>query len=158
MTLAGTVATAGFTPTDLEFASTYYWQIVEVNDAEAIPSWAGDLWSFSTQDYAVIDDFESYTDDLDTGQAIFDIWVDGWVNSSGSTVGYLEAPFAEQRIVHGGRQSMPLQYDNTASPWYSEAGRTWDAPQDWTIHGADTLVLHIQGSRRFWRPPTVRSS
>ncbi len=145
MTLAGTVATAGFTPTDLEFASAYYWQIVEVNDAEAIPEWAGDLWSFSTQDYAVIDDFESYTDDLDAGQAIFDTWVDGWVNSSGSTVGYIEAPFAEQRIVHGGRQSMPLQYDNTASPWYSEVGRTWDAPQDWTIHGADTLVLHIQG-------------
>jgi len=145
MTLAGTVATAGFTPTSLEFGSTYYWQIVEVNDAETIPSWAGDLWSFSTQEYAVIDDFESYTDNLDAGEAIFDTWIDGWVNNSGSTVGYFEAPFAEQRIVHGGRQSMPLQYDNASSPWYSEAERTWDAPQDWTIHGANTLALYVQG-------------
>ena len=32
---------------------------------------------------------------------------------SGSTVGYMTAPFAEQTIVHGGKQSMPLAYDNT---------------------------------------------
>ncbi len=145
MTLAGTVATAGFAPTSLEFGNTYYWQIVEVNDTETIPSWAGDLWSFSTQEFALIDDFESYTDNLDAGEAIFDTWIDGWVNSSGSTVGYFEAPFAEQRIVHGGRQSMPLQYDNASAPWFSEAQRTWDAPQDWTIHGANTLALYVQG-------------
>ncbi|HPC95479.1 MAG TPA: discoidin domain-containing protein [Sedimentisphaerales bacterium] len=145
MTLAGTVATAGFAPTSLEFGSTYYWQIVEVNNAETTPSWTGDLWSFSTQEYAVIDDFEHYTDNLDAGAAIFDTWIDGWVNNSGSTVGYFEAPFAEQRIVHAGRQSMPLQYDNARAPWFSEAQRTWDIPQDWTVHGANTLVLYVQG-------------
>ncbi|MDI6451255.1 LamG-like jellyroll fold domain-containing protein [Anaerobaca lacustris] len=142
---AATVHAPGYAPAALEFAGTYYWQVVEVNQTEAISSWAGDVWSFSIQEYAVIDDFEDYTDDLDAGQAIFDTWIDGWVNGSGSTVGYLEAPFAERTIVYEGRQSMPLQYDNAGSPWYSQAERTWDAPQDWTGHGADALVLHIQG-------------
>ncbi len=40
---------------------------------------------------------------------------------------------------------MPLSYDNTASPYYSEAERTFGAAQDWTAHGADTLSIHFQG-------------
>jgi hypothetical protein len=40
---------------------------------------------------------------------------------------------------------MPLAYDNSESPWYSETKRTFDTTQDWTVHGADTLVVHFQG-------------
>jgi hypothetical protein len=40
---------------------------------------------------------------------------------------------------------MPLQYDNSASPWYSQAERTFETPQNWTVNGADTLVVHFQG-------------
>jgi len=40
---------------------------------------------------------------------------------------------------------MPMSYNNTEKPYYSEAQRTWTAPQDWTIDGADTLVLYVQG-------------
>ncbi len=78
-------------------------------------------------------------------RAIFDTWIDGWVNNNGSTVGYFDAPFAEKTIVHSGGQSMPLPYDNTASPFYSEAVRTFDGPQNWTVNGADTLVVYFQG-------------
>jgi regulation of enolase protein 1 (concanavalin A-like superfamily) len=88
---------------------------------------------------------ESYNDDVDAGTTIFDTWIDGWVNGNGSTVGYFDAPFAERIIVHNGAQSMPLQYDNTTSPFYSEAERTFDGPQDWTNNGADTLVLYVRG-------------
>ncbi len=143
--LVATTETSAFTPAQLTFGKTYYWQIVEVNESETIGSWAGDIWSFSTQEYALIDGFESYTDNLEAGEAIFDTWVDGWVNGTGSTVGYFESPFAERTIVHSGNQSMPLQYDNTTSPWYSETTRTWQTPQDWTAYGADTLVLYVQG-------------
>ncbi len=66
--------------------------------------------------------------------------------ASGSQVGYTESPFAERSIVHGGRQAMPLLYDNSASPYYSEAERTFDSPQDWTAHGADTLCVYFQGA------------
>jgi len=145
LTLAGTVDVAMFAPA-LEFGSTYYWQVDEVNEADAVTTWAGDLWSFSTQEYALIDGFETYNDDVDAGTTIFDTWLDGWVNETGSTVGYLNAPFAEQTIIHSGKQSMPLAYDNSVSPFYSEAWREFETAQDWTGHGADRLVLYVRGN------------
>ncbi len=145
LALAGTVSSATFAPA-LEFGSTYYWQVVEVNEADAVTAWTGDLWSFSTQDYASIDGFETYNDDIEAGTAIFDTWLDGWVNDTGSTVGYIETPFAEKSIVHGGSQSMPFQYDNATSPFYSEAWREFETAQNWTGNGADTLVLYVRGN------------
>ncbi len=145
LALAGTVSSATFAPA-LEFGSIYYWQVVEVNEADAVTAWTGDLWSFSTQDYASIDGFEAYNDDIEAGTAIFDTWLDGWVNDTGSTVGYIETPFAEKSIVHGGSQSMPFQYDNATSPFYSEAWREFETAQNWTGNGADTLVLYVRGN------------
>ena len=144
--LVGTVDEAAFAPDDLAFGSTYYWQIVEVNEADTVAAWAGEIWTFSTQEFALIDGFETYNDDIDAKTTIFDTWLDGWVNDTGSTVGYLNAPFAEQTIVHSGRQSMPLTYDNSAAPFYSEAERIFDEPQDWTVGGADSLRLYFRGA------------
>ncbi len=140
--LAGSPAQATFTPSTLEFGMTYYWRVDEAADDGV---WAGEVWSFSTQEYALVDGFEDYTDDIEAGEAIFDTWVDGWVNQTGATVGYINAPFAERTIVHGGKQSMPLQYDNSGSPFYSETTRVFDAAQDWSGNGADTLVVYFQG-------------
>ena len=145
LTLAGTVDVATFAPA-LEFGSTYYWQVDEVNEADAVTTWAGDLWSFSTQEYALIDGFETYNDDVDAKTTIFDTWLDGWVNETGSTVGYLNAPFAEKTIIRTGTQSMPLAYDNSGSPFYSEAWREFETAQDWSGNGADTLVLYVRGN------------
>ncbi|MDI6447418.1 hypothetical protein [Anaerobaca lacustris] len=139
--LVGSPAQAAFTPAALDFGTTYYWRIDEVGDEV----WAGEPWSFSTLEFALIEGFETYTDDIDAGEAIFDTWIDGWVNNTGSTVGYLETPFAERTIVRSGRQSMPLFYDNTSSPFYSETSRTFATPQNWTGNGADTLRLFVAG-------------
>ena len=144
--LAAAVDQASYAPDDLEFGSTYYWQIVEVNDADETPAWGGDVWTFSTQEYALIDGFETYNDDVDAGTAIFDTWVDGWINETGSTVGYLSAPFAEKTIVRSGSQSIPIRYDNTAAPFYSEAERTFETAQNWTGNGAERLVLYVRGN------------
>ena len=146
ISLIGTVDRATFAPGNLAFGNTYYWQIVEVNEADPVPAWAGGIWSFSTREYALIDGFETYNDDVDAKTTIFDTWLDGWVNNTGSTVGYLNAPFAERTIVHSGRQSMPLAYDNSDSPFYSEAERTFDDLQDWTVSGADSLRLYFRGA------------
>ena len=32
----------------LEYGTTYYWKVNEVNDAAATKSWEGDVWSFTT--------------------------------------------------------------------------------------------------------------
>jgi len=135
----GTLTETSFVPGTLESLWTYYWRVDEIDATGAVK--AGPVWSFTT--YLPVDDFESYTDNL--GSAIFDTWVDGWTNSTGSTVGYTQAPFAEQKIIHGGKQSMPLDYNNVASPFYSETEREFSTPQDWTAGEVGTLVLFVRG-------------
>jgi len=142
LALIDTVTDSQYDPGSLDLATTYYWQIVEVNEAEAISAWAGDLWSFSTQESLVVDDFESYNDD---DNLIYESWLDGWVNETGSTVGYLEAPFAEQTTVHGGRQAMPLFYDNSGGISVAEAELTLAPAQNWTQAGVTTLVVYFHG-------------
>jgi hypothetical protein len=137
---AATVSDSNYDPGVLTMDATYYWRIDEVNEAEAISTWAGPVWSFSTQEFVVVDDFEGYNDDVEAGTAIFDTWLDGWTNGTGSTVGYMNAPFAEQAVVHSGKQSMPLYYEGN-----SQADFTMDS-QDWTAGGATTLVLYFRGS------------
>jgi hypothetical protein len=138
------VSETSYGPLALDLDRTYYWKVDEVNMAAIPATVAGDVWSFSTTEYLVVDDFESYTDAA--GAEIFATWIDGWENpANGSQVGYAQAPFAEQAIVHNGGQSMPLSYDNTGSATYSEAVRTFAAAQDWTRAGVQALVLYFRG-------------
>jgi len=134
---------------NLNLSETYYWKVVEVNEAEAVPEWEGDVWSFSTVTAFVVDDFEGYGDDEEAGTCIYQTWVDGYgVDTNGSIVGYGTATngtFGETTIVHGGRQSMPLFYNNTGGASVAEATRTFDAAQDWTQHGYEGLSLAFYG-------------
>jgi hypothetical protein len=134
----GELDDAAFTPGDLQEATTYYWRVDEIGPGDVVK--AGEVWSFTT--VVPVDDFESYTDD--EGSRIYETWIDGWTNGTGSTVGYTQAPFAEQTMVHGGKQSMPLDYNNVNAPFYSEAERTLAPVQDWTADGVDTLVLYVR--------------
>jgi hypothetical protein len=146
-------------PLDLE--QTYYWKVVEVNQAETPSTWASDVWSFSTATYISVDDFESYTND--SPKRVFQTWIDGGGfspdesfpsggsgNGTGSYAGYdpLLGDIMETSYFYGGRQSMPLYYDNSAAPKISEAVRTLDPAKDttdWTKHGLTTLVLWFRG-------------
>ncbi len=142
---AKTVTDHSFSPGVLNLGTTYYWRVDEVNAA----TYPGSVWSFTTQEYAVVEDFESYTDKA--GKEIFSAWVDGLADnykSSGSTVGLDTAKngtFGETTIFHGGKQSMPLAYDNTKTP-ISEATRTFDSPPNWTANGIKSLSLWFQGA------------
>jgi hypothetical protein len=136
---AKTVTDHSFSPASLLFATTYYWRVDEVNSV----TYPGDVWSFTTTAYGVVEDFESYNDDKNR---IYDTWVDGYgTSNNGSQVGYAQAPFAEQTIIHGGKQSMPLSYSNTGAITVSEAVRTFDSPQNWTANGVKSLSLYFQG-------------
>jgi len=144
-------------PLGLQYGTTYYWRVNEVNDAATPASWEGDVWSFSIPDYFVVDDFEGYNDRCNR---VFFAWADGYGysassdcgvegstgNGTGSTVGNASPPFAERTIVHGGQQAMPMAYDNTSGKGYSEAIRTFDVAQDWTKGGVKTLVLWFYGA------------
>ncbi|MHC4517807.1 MAG: LamG-like jellyroll fold domain-containing protein [Planctomycetota bacterium] len=141
-----TVVASHYAYGSLDLGQTYYWKVNEIGGGQSPTVWKGQLWSFTTQEYRAVDNFEGYTNDIHEGEAIFQTWIDGWENDTGSVVGYFEPPFTETTIVYTGANSMPLAYDNTAVPWYSEAERRWAAAQNWTAGGADTLVLHIKGA------------
>ena len=142
----GRQAETSFALSDLEWDKTYFWRIDGINDVDADSPWVGTVWSFTTADFLVVDDFENYTDDMDAGEAIWQTWVDGLTNGTGSVVGYFDPPFAEQTVVRGGAQSMPLDYNNLISPHYSEAELPLDPPQDWTVNGVSELTLYVQGN------------
>ena len=136
------VATNSYAVDTLDFGATYYWKVDEVNEADAISLWQGDVWGFTTQEYGVIEDFEAYDNEENR---IYDTWLDGWVNGSGSIVGYGTEPFAETKTIHGGKQSMPLEYVNDEAPFYSEASRTFASALDLTASAADSVRLFFCG-------------
>jgi len=143
-----TVTETSYGPLSLDLGMTYYWRVDEVNDAETTTTWKGDLWNFRTQEYFVVDDMESYND-INEGEPgsnrIYLAWLDGLDDpSNGSIIGYDNAPFAEQTIVHGGSQSMPFSYDNAVG--YSEATMTLTNPCDWTKEGVGVLSLWFRGN------------
>ena len=140
LALAATVAAPEYDPGALDLATTYYWQITEVNEAEAVSAWAGRIWSFATEEYAVVDDFESYNDE---DNVIYETWIDGWVNETGSTVGYLTEPFAETTVVRSGSQAMPLFYDNLG---VATAEVELELAQDWTASNIQSLSLYFRGA------------
>ena len=145
---SGNLGPESYEPGQLELSTTYYWRIDEANNTNADGPWAGPLWSFTTANFLVVDDFESYNDlneDEPGSNRIYLAWVDGFDNPAinGSIVGHANAPFAEQTIVHGGRQSMPLFYDNSVGK--SEATLTLTNQRDWTEEGVGVLSLWFQG-------------
>jgi len=140
----------------LNYGTTYYWQINEVNENETPAAYGGPIWSLTTPPFGTVDDFEQYDDDC---ERIFFVWEDGLGhnggeeledcdvtpsngNGGGSIVGNASAPFVEKTIVYAGTQSMPLEYDNAFGP--SEITRLI-AGQDWTASGVQTLSLTFFG-------------
>ncbi|MCL5280519.1 MAG: DUF1349 domain-containing protein, partial [Planctomycetes bacterium] len=70
----------------------------------------------------------------------------GAVGLSGSVVGNNQAPFAERTVVHGGKQAMPMDFNNAKTPFYSEAVQTFAPLQDWTGSGVTDLSLWFRGN------------
>jgi len=146
---SGNLGSESYEPGLLEWDTTYYWRIDEANNANSDSPWTGPLWSFTTANFLIVDDMESYND-INEGEPgsnrIYLAWIDGFDNPSinGSTVGHLDPPFAEQTIVHGGNQSMPLAYDNAVGK--SEATLTLTSNRDWTVKDVNTLTIWYVGS------------
>ncbi len=139
---ATTVTQTKYSPS-LNLGVTYYWRVDEVNAAQAISTWAGSVWSFTTVDHLVVDDMESYND---TTQLVYQTWIDGYgTNNNGCQVGNDMAPFMNLANVHGGGKSMPFRYTVSGSYTLAEATRTFDA-QDWTASGIQTLRLFFYGN------------
>ena len=103
--------------------------------------------------HMVLDDFEDYND----ASPVSATWVDGlgWHtgdpqghrgNGTGALIGNAEEPTPGNPTVHGGTQAMAFYYDNSRSPYYSEASRRWGAMQNWSATGADKLSIWYRGA------------
>ncbi|MBW7992399.1 MAG: LamG domain-containing protein [Planctomycetes bacterium] len=145
---SGNLGSESYEPGQLEWDTTYYWRVDEANATNTDSPWTGPLWSFTTANFLIIEDFESYND-LDpadpASNRIFNAWLDGFDNPAlnGSVVGNANPPFAEQTIVHSGNQSMPLAYDNAVGK--SEATLTLTSQRDWTVKSVNTLTIWFRG-------------
>jgi hypothetical protein len=99
------------------------------------------------------------------GERPFEVWVDGIGfslpepgspgNGTTAAVGHdiwdpgspwYNGLIMEQVVVHGGRQSMPVDFNNVNPPHYAQAERTFGTAQDWTVNGVANLVIHVRGS------------
>ncbi len=142
------LSSESYNPGKLALDTTYYWRIDEVNEAEPNNFWKGNIWSFTTSNFLVVDDFEDYN------ERIFDFWIDGWgTPTNGSTVSILSDidPYFNPDLwgfnvpgVHGGEWSMACFYDNTTAK-YSEATMTLVWPRNWTQDGVGVLSLWFNG-------------
>ena len=146
---SGLLGSESYEPAQLEWNTTYYWRVDEANSTNADSPWTGPVWSFATADFLIIDDMESYND-INEGEPgsnrIYLAWVDGFDNPAinGSVVGNEPPPIAEQTIVHGGLQSMPMVYNNAVGK--SEATLTLTSNRDWTVNGINKLTIWFRGS------------
>jgi len=147
-----------YDPGKLTLNTTYYWRIDEVNGVNPDSPWAGNVWSFTTSDFFVINDFEDY----DAGEnQIWFAWHDGLGygtpgsadyfagNGTGAAVGDENTlSYTEETIVHGGSQSMPIAYDNNKQgyAYYSEVELTLTDQRDWTEEGVANLSLWFRGN------------
>ena len=121
-----------FDPGGLELGTTYYWRIDEVNDQNIRP---GEVWSFTTIDHLIIDDFEQYNSLPPTDpnhNRIYDTWKNVGV--------YLEM----NETYECSMQSMGFYFSYNRNS-YSETIRTFIPPQDWTATGAKALELYFYG-------------
>jgi len=146
-----------YDPGKLTLNTTYYWRIDEVNDINPDSPWPGNVWSFTTGDFFVIDDFEDYNagdnqiwyawhDGLGAGALGAPDYLPG--NGTGSAVGDETSPsYTEETIVHSGNQSMPIAYDNNKQGFakYSEVEHTLPDQRDWTDQGVANLSLWFRG-------------
>jgi len=132
-------------PGGLAQESSYAWRVDEVYPNETVK---GLVWTFTTADFLLVDDFEAYND-IDppdpASNRVFDKWIDGFgTTTNGALVGNDLPPYTEQSIVHGGGQSLVYRYDNAGKT--SEATLTLLWPKDWTAEGVTKLSLWVRGS------------
>jgi len=146
-----------YDPGNLVFNTTYFWRIDEVNDVNPDSPWLGKVWSFTTSDFFIIDDFEDYNagdnqiwfawrDGLGAGEPGTPGYIPG--NGSGAAVGDENTlSYTEETIVYSGSKSMPFVYDNNKQDYskYSQVELTLSDIRDWTAEDIAELSIWFRG-------------
>ncbi|MCF7973096.1 MAG: LamG domain-containing protein [Phycisphaerae bacterium] len=131
---------------------TYFWRVDTISENIVAK---GHVWSFTMVKSYLIDGFETYTEN--SPYRIYQNWIDGIGftdpapglpgNNSRAIVGYDTAPHTENYEVYSGNQAMPFRFLNADLPYYAEATRTFDLPEDWSLSDYKTLCLSFYGPK-----------
>jgi hypothetical protein len=117
-----------YTPGNLELGQTYQCRVDQIGPSGTV---TGRTWTFTVADYLTVDNFESYTSDVELRSA----WVDN-----------IDEPGVEYVLLAtGGNNSMRFEYQNQYEPYFTEVARTFVEPQDWTVHSVEELSLSFIG-------------
>jgi hypothetical protein len=117
-----------FDPGTLEFGRTYEWRVNQIGASDPV---TGRTWTFTTADFISVEDFESYADNTGIRAA--------WVTN------IPEFDYVFLATDSQGNNSMRFEFQNQYEPYFTEATRTFDNPQDWTAHGVEALSLSFVG-------------
>ncbi len=130
-------------PGTLDFWTTYYWAVDEVNLAETPNMWPGSVWSFATMGFLSVDDFDSYANDNQLRVP----WDDWRINSTGSEVWNETDP----DFTRNGN-SMQYDYDSKTKDGGTCVGSIASTDttrlgigSDWTASGMKGMVLYFYG-------------
>ncbi len=124
-----------FDPGLLEPGTVYQWRVDDVSAKGVVVT--GHTWTFTTGPALFVEDFESIADNAQMATT----WVD---NIPGAGLDYT---FLDTGTVYQGAKAMRLEYQNQYDPFLTEATRTFDTAQDWTVSWADTLGITFRGKR-----------
>jgi hypothetical protein len=136
-----------YVPGILEFNTTYYWRIDEVNLSE--PNiWKGPVWSFATGSYLIVEDMERYTYPSPTADSnITKVWHDG---RGGSDISISSSSYTAHQ-EYGTVKGMYYSYNNNPAPYYSEADANTTGTNslnfgiDWRFKDVKALSLWLHG-------------
>jgi len=133
---------------DLEVGVAYFWRIDEVNTTSGTFV-QGDVWSFTTGVFLIVDSFEWYP----THSDLRDVWKDFYsgINPKNKAEVFVESDDAN-KFLDTGDQSMRFYYRNTTSTGgvgpdasYAEANLPLEVGTDWTVGGVKALVVNFCG-------------
>ena len=117
-----------FDPGTLELGQTYEWRIDQIGPSGTV---TGRTWTFTIEECMSVEDFESYADNAGIRAA----WIENIADFD-----YVFLAIDEQ-----GNNSMRFEFQNQYEPYFTEATRTFNSPQDWTAQAVEALSLSFIG-------------
>lgn len=122
---------SAYEPGMLESGRAYEWRVDQIGPSGTV---TGHTWQFTTGQSVPVDDFELYTGTGDLAAT--------WVHNIGADFSYV---FLETGTVNQGAKAMRLEYQNQYEPFFTEATRTFESAQDWTVISPKSLELSFRG-------------
>ena len=135
-----------YDPGGLAMAKQYYWAVDEVNMSSATPRWYGDVWTFETEWYRVVDDMDSY---VEYTNDIFNTWLQGSELDSAALID-LQTELSDANLVRSGN-SMKFTYRNSikVKQLYGSETAAWTSEleigSNWMAGDSKALVLYFYG-------------